>query len=162
MLPKSRRFVGYLLVSALIICIDQVTKQIAYQQLYGQPAIEVFPFLQWVMVFNTGAAFGFLNDVGGWQHFLFGGLAIAVSIFIVVWLRQVYQTNATLSLGLVCVLGGAIGNLIDRLINQYVIDFILLHYQQWYFPAFNVADIAITCGAILLIFDSLRSGNKEE
>jgi len=157
---RFRGFWGYLSVSVLIICTDQMTKRIAYENLYGQPAIEVFPFLQWVMVFNRGAAFGLFSDSGGGQHWVLGGLALAVSIFILIWLRQTGRSNAILSLGLACVLGGAVGNLIDRLVNRYVIDFILLHYNSWYFPAFNVADIAITCGAALLISDSFRSRNE--
>jgi len=158
---KGRPFWGYLLVSVFIICVDQITKQIAHDYLHEQPSIEVFPFLQWVMVFNHGAAFGFLNDSNGWQHFLFGGLAVGMSIIILICLYHTYRSNVILSLGLACMLGGAIGNLIDRLFNQYVIDFILLHYNTWYFPAFNMADIAITCGAILLILDSVRSRNQK-
>ena len=159
---QDKRFIGYLLVAVIILCFDQLTKSIAYESLYGKPDMQVLPFLKWVLVFNSGAAFGFLNSASGWQNILFGGLAIGVSVFIVLWLRQVYQTNGMLSLGLVCILGGAIGNLVDRLVNQYVVDFILLYYQNWYFPAFNLADVSITCGALLLIVDSFGSRNKKE
>ncbi|NKB77239.1 MAG: lipoprotein signal peptidase [Gammaproteobacteria bacterium] len=150
-------FILWIGLAITLILVDQLTKYVAYDLLYGMPPVDVFPFLQWVMVFNRGAAFGFLDNAGGWQHLLFGGLAIGISIFILIWLRQSSEANPVLSLGLTMILGGAIGNLIDRLLHQYVIDFISFYYKSWYFPAFNVADIAISCGAFLLIIDSLFS-----
>ena len=155
MSKQNRLFALWLALAMGLILFDQTTKYIAYDQLYGRPPVDVLPFLQWVMVFNRGAAFGFLDNAGGWQHILFGGLAIGISVFILVWLRQASATNRILSLGLAMILGGAIGNLIDRILHQYVIDFISVYYGTWYFPAFNVADIAISCGAFFLIIDSL-------
>ena len=101
----------------------------------------------------------FLDDAGGWQHYFLGGLGIVVSLLLVFWLWRSHR-NALLSWALALVLGGALGNLIDRVSHQHVIDFILLHYRGWYFPAFNLADGAITLGALGLILDSLgwRSG----
>ena len=138
-----------------ILAVDQATKFIAYKLLIGNPPVDFLPFWQWALVFNRGAAFGFLNEAGGYQHFFFSGLAIVISLVIVIWLWRVFMHNRLLAWGLVLVLAGALGNLVDRLLHQYVIDFISLHYRDWYFPAFNVADMAITFGAIFLIADSL-------
>ena len=154
-------YLRYLLFALFLVVLDQVTKYIAYSSLFGMPPVDVFPFLQWVMVFNRGAAFGFLDNGGGWQHWLFGGLAVGVSVCIMVWLRQACASNKLLAIGLVLVLGGAIGNLIDRMLHQYVIDFIHIHYQGYSFPAFNVADINISCGAFLLALDILFSNRNE-
>ncbi len=140
-------------ISALIVVADQVTKKAANDYLWGQPAIEVLPILQWAWVANRGAAFGFLSDAGGLQHYLFSTLAALASVFIVAWLWKCCTTNRRLAWGLALILAGAMGNLIDRLQYRYVIDFISLHYQELYFPAFNIADMAITCGAVLLIID---------
>ena len=152
---SSRKFIAYLMLAGTMVVLDQVTKQLAYRQLLGQPPVDVLPFFRLVLVFNEGAAFGFLNDAGGWQHYFFGGLAVVVSVVLLLWLWRAHDRNAMLSLGLALVLAGAIGNLIDRVNYRYVIDFILLHYQGWYFPAFNLADTVITLGAILLIMDGL-------
>lgn len=160
------KYLGYLGISALIIVADQVTKKAAFENLSGQPAIDVLPVLQWVWVENRGAAFGFLNDADGWQHYFFSGLAVVVSIFILVWLWRCFTRNRLLAWSLIMILAGALGNLIDRLQYQYVIDFIYFHYRDIYFPAFNIADTAITLGAILLIIDNFElsgtaAGSKE-
>ena len=149
------RFVLYMALAGIILVLDQGTKQIAYQTLLGQPPVDILPVLQFVLVFNKGAAFGFLSDQGGWQVYLFSGLAILVAIGIPIWIWKICHFNTTLSLGLALVLGGALGNLIDRLQYQYVIDFISVYYNSWYFPAFNVADIAISLGAFCLILDAI-------
>ncbi len=154
------KFLGYIGISVLIVIVDQVTKKAAYEYLWGQPAIEVLPVLQWTWVANRGAAFGFLSDAGGFQHYLFSTLAALASIFIVVWLWRCFTANRLLAWGLVLILAGAMGNLIDRLQYRYVIDFISLHYQGMYFPAFNVADMAITFGAVLLIIDNFCPAGK--
>ena len=156
------RYLGYLVFSSFVIILDQITKTIAYQKLLGAEPVEVLPVLQWALVFNRGAAFGFLNNAGGIQHYFFSGLAIAVSIVILIWLWRIFTDNRILAWGLALVLAGAIGNLIDRIRFQYVIDFINLHYHNWYFPAFNIADIAITFGAILLILDALGIGQNKD
>ncbi|MEM7194559.1 MAG: signal peptidase II [Pseudomonadota bacterium] len=148
------KYFGYLLLAFLILVADQWTKALAQQHLSATSAVEITSFLQFVLVYNRGAAFGFLAGAGGWQLYLFAGLALVIAVVLPVWIWRCYKTNATLAIGLACVLGGAIGNLIDRLNLQYVVDFISLHYAGWYFPAFNIADIAITLGAICLILDS--------
>ncbi len=154
------KFLGYISISALIVMVDQVTKKAAYEYLRGQPIVEVLPVLQWAWVENRGAAFGFLSDAGGLSHYLFSTLAVMASVFIVVWLWRCFTVNRLLAWGLVLILAGAVGNLIDRLSYRYVIDFISVHYQELYFPAFNVADMAITFGAILVIIDNFRRTGK--
>ena len=156
------RYLGYLAFSGLIIMLDQMTKTIAYQNLLGTEPIEVLPVLQWALVFNRGAAFGFLNEAGGIQHYFFSGLAIVVSMVILVWLWRIFMENRILAWGLVLVLAGAVGNLIDRIRYQYVIDFINVHYNDWYFPAFNIADMSITLGAFLLILDTFGIGRNTD
>lgn len=150
------RYGLFLVFVAVLIAVDQWTKMIAYSRLLGQPPIDVLPMLQWALVFNRGAAFGFLGNAGGVQHYLFSGLAIIVSGVLLVWLWREVGRNLLLSWGLALILAGAIGNLIDRLRFQYVIDFINLHYGGWYFPAFNIADMAITFGAILFLMDAFN------
>ncbi len=149
------KYLCYIAVALVLVALDQLTKQIAQHNLLGQPLIDVLPILQWGLIFNSGAAFGFLSQAGGLQHYFFVTLASVIAIVLLVWLWRVFATNRLLSCGLVMILAGAVGNLIDRLLYQHVIDFIFLHYREWYFPAFNVADMAITFGAICLIVDSL-------
>ncbi|MGI9316458.1 MAG: signal peptidase II [bacterium] len=159
----SRNLVGYvgcLMVSAIVAVIDQITKQIAYQTLGGNPPIEILPVFKFALVLNQGAAFGFLNDAGGWQRIFFIALALVFSLILLVWIWRELGRNRWLAFGLSLVLGGAVGNLIDRILSGYVVDFIVLHYQDWYFPAFNIADMAITFGAIILIADSLFLSHK--
>ena len=158
MVISLHRYLKYLAFVFSIIVLDQITKSIAYQKLLGVEPVEVFPMLQWALVFNRGAAFGFLNNAGGIQHYFFSGLAIVVSVVILIWLWRICMKNIVLAWGLVLVLAGAIGNLIDRIRYQYVIDFINFHYNDWYFPAFNIADISITMGAFLLILDAFGVG----
>ena len=157
------KFLGYLALAGFVVVIDQLSKQAALVNLMGQRPMEILPFFQLALVFNEGAAFGFLNDAGGWQHYFFVTLAIIVSGVLVSWLWRAHGRNAMLSWGLALVLGGALGNLIDRISHQFVVDFILLHYRGWQFPAFNIADSAITVGAVALILDSLgwRFGKRD-
>ncbi len=147
---------GFLLVVALVVLgIDQATKQWAHETLLGQPPLELLPVFSLALVYNQGAAFGFLNDAGGWQHYFFVSLAAVFSIVLMVWMWRERSRNVWLAVSLSLVLSGAVGNLVDRLRNGYVVDFLLVHYGSWSFPVFNVADIAITIGAIMLIMDSL-------
>ena len=152
---SKTRYLALIVFAILLTVVDQITKQWAYNDLLGQPAIHVLPVFQLALVFNKGAAFGFLNDAGGWQHWLFVSLAVVFSVILVIWIWRESQRNSFLAIGLSLVLAGAIGNLIDRVTLGFVIDFLILHYNNWYFPAFNVADVCITFGAVILIFDSL-------
>lgn len=140
-------------LSVIIIVLDQWTKIIADSDLsYGVP-VEVLPFFNLTLQYNTGAAWSFLSDAGGWQRWLFTAIAIVVSVVIVIWMTRLKAKEQLLASGLCLILGGAIGNVIDRILYGHVVDFISLHYQGWYFPAFNIADSAITVGAFLLILD---------
>ncbi len=142
-------------LSVLAILLDQWTKHIASTHLpYGE-AQPVFPSLDWTLLHNHGAAFSFLSDAGGWQRYLFTGLAIVVSVGFVFWLLRLPKHTSILAAGLALVLGGAIGNLIDRVSLGYVVDFISVYYNNHYFPSFNIADSSITLGTIFLIIDML-------
>lgn len=144
----------WLLLSLLAIGLDQWTKSIATAHLtYGEP-VPVMPMLNWTLLHNYGAAFSMLADAGGWQRWLFTGLAVLVSGIFTVWLLRLPKNTTVLALGIALVLGGAVGNLIDRISLGYVVDFIHVYYQDSHFPAFNIADSAITLGTILLIIDT--------
>lgn len=143
---------AWLLLSLMVIVLDQITKHVALNQLHAGVAHAVIPgFLNWTLAFNSGAAFSFLADAGGWQRWLFTALAIGVSAVLVVWLGRTPRGDWRTALPLALVVGGAIGNLVDRLRFGHVVDFIQVYHQQWSFPAFNIADSAISVGAVLLI-----------
>lgn len=145
-------------ISFAVIVIDQALKYYMSSILpLCEPgyckSIEVLPVFKFTLLHNTGAAFSFLADAGGWQRWLLGGISIGVSAVLVVWLFRVDHRDKILALALALILGGAVGNLIDRVMFGYVIDFIVVHYKEYYFPAFNIADSAISIGAALLILD---------
>ena len=144
----------WLLVSLVVLVADQLTKQLVVRAFELYERLPVMPLLDLVRLHNTGAAFSFLAGASGWQTWFFSAVAVAVSLGILWWFRQLPRGLVAVPLGLALVLGGAIGNLIDRLAYGYVVDFILVHYGSWSYPAFNVADSAITCGVILLLADS--------
>ena len=146
----------WLVLSALVIALDQLTKEIALSNLEPFKPHEVIPgFLNWTLAFNTGAAFSFLHDAGGWQRWLFSALALVVSVVLIVWLRRLPRSDWRTALPLALVVGGAIGNLVDRVRLGRVTDFIEVYHGQWSWPAFNVADSAISVGAVLLILFGL-------
>lgn len=152
---------GLYLVVVLVILLDWWTKSLASSLLdYGVPRV-ITPLFNLTLLHNRGAAFSLLSEAGGWQHWLLSGIALVVSVAIVVVLRRLPRTECRQGLGLALVLGGAIGNLGDRLRFGHVVDFIQVHYGDLYWPAFNVADSAITVGAALLILDALRSRRKD-
>ncbi|TBU92949.1 signal peptidase II [Phytopseudomonas dryadis] len=146
-------------LSALVFVIDQVTKFWFDNNLSMYERIEVIPdYFSWTLAYNTGAAFSFLAGASGWQRWLFALIAIVVSAVLVVWLKRLKADETWLAVGLALVLGGALGNLVDRVVFGHVVDFILVHWQnRWYFPAFNIADSAITVGAVLLALDMFKS-----
>lgn len=147
---------NWLWLSLAVVALDQWTKYLVVDNLDEFQEIVLLPVLDLMRLHNEGAAFSFLGDASGWQRWLFTSLGIAVSAGILVWLRRLPASGAhLLAAGLSLVLGGALGNVIDRVLWGHVIDFIRVHYEQWYFPAFNVADSAITVGAALLILDNL-------
>lgn len=144
----------WLWLSALVVIIDQATKYVADEYLSYGRAVELLPVFDLTLAYNTGAAFSFLADAGGWQRWFFAILASIVSVVLVIWIKRLKPQETWLALALALILGGAVGNLYDRVVLGYVIDFISLHYQQHYFPAFNVADSAISVGAAILILDT--------
>lgn len=151
----ARCYTVFLLVAGIVIVLDQWTKALALQHLSGGVPVDALPFLQWYLVFNAGVAFGLFSDGGGIQHLLLSILTAGICLFIAVWLWRICRTGRMLAWGLSLILGGAVGNLIDRLRLGQVIDFINLHYNDWYFPAFNVADMSITLGAVFVIADAI-------
>jgi signal peptidase II len=155
--------IPWLLISLVVVIFDQFTKDLVVQNLVEFQRINLLPVFDLVRFHNTGAAFSFLANAGGWQHWLFTGIAISVSVGII-WYQWVLPAKGcrTLALGLALILGGAIGNVIDRLVQGYVVDFILVFYGDWSWPAFNVADSAISVGVALIIFDSLFLERKRK
>ena len=155
-----RRLAPWLSLAALIIVLDQITKLTAEYLLgYGQRVPVVAGLLDWTLFYNPEAAFSFLAEAGGWQRWFFTALGIGASIWIITMLAQ-HSSQRLFCLSLTLIMGGALGNVIDRLLHGHVIDFILVHYGNWYFPAFNLADSAITVGAIMMILDELRRVRK--
>jgi signal peptidase II len=147
---------NWLWLAVLAMALDQWTKYLVTENLEEFERIILLPVFELMRLHNEGAAFSFLSDASGWQRWLFVGLGVVVSSVILVWLRRLPARGQNLlAAGLSLVLGGALGNVIDRVLWGHVIDFIRVHYQEHYFPAFNVADTAITIGAALLILDNL-------
>ena len=149
----------WLALAALIVAADQLAKYAAVQNLGFNKTVAVTPFFNLVLVYNSGAAFSFLSDAAGWQRALFIAIALIASAWIVYLLRK-YPQQRLFALALALVLAGAVGNVIDRIRIGAVIDFLDFHALGYHWPAFNVADSAITCGAALLIWDALRPKEK--
>lgn len=149
----------WLLIAAAVVIFDQGSKYAAVAMLADKAPVEVMPFFNLLLVYNRGAAFSFLAGAAGWQRELFTGIAIIASVWIVFLLRR-YPQQSLFCLALSLVLGGAIGNVIDRLSIGAVVDFLDFHAFGWHWPAFNIADSAITCGAVLLIWDGLRGSSQ--
>ena len=148
------RWLSWLGVSAGVVVLDQVSKHLV-RDLLASGSIRVTPFFDLVLILNPGAAFSFLSSAAGWQRELFIGIALGASALIIYLMRK-HAADRVFCLGLGLILGGAIGNVIDRLLLGAVVDFLYFHIGEYYWPAFNIADSAITCGAGLLIWDSFR------
>lgn len=149
-------------LSFLAVVLDQVSKLVVSGSMQLYQSIKIMPYFNLTYVHNTGAAFSFLSDAGGWQRWFFAGLAVIISSVMVVWLAKLKQHETLLAVALSLVLGGAIGNLIDRLAYGYVIDFLDVYYQSWHWPAFNIADSAITLGVVLMLLESFGLGKSED
>jgi signal peptidase II len=141
-------------LSLIILIADQFTKVlvIGYYQLGA--STEVTSFFNLVRAHNSGAAFSFLSDASGWQRWFFSVIGVLAAVLIV-WLLRSHSGQKLFSFAMACILGGAVGNVIDRLLYGYVVDFLDFHWRNWHFPAFNIADSAITIGASCLILDEL-------
>jgi signal peptidase II len=147
---------AWLWLSLGVIALDQATKFLATRFLELYERVEVLPVLDFTLLHNTGAAFSLLAGASGWQRWFFIGLALTVSAVLMVWIWRTPRGEKLLPLSLSLILGGALGNVIDRIVHGYVVDFIHAHWGAAYFPAFNIADSAITIGAGLLILDAFR------
>lgn len=144
----------WLSLSITAVLLDHLTKWLATHYLSYASPVPVLPFLNWTLLHNYGAAFSFLSDAGGWQRYMFTGLAAVVSVGLLIWLVRLPKQLIVLPAAIALILGGAIGNLIDRVLLGYVVDFVHVYYQNYHFPAFNIADSAITLGTILLLIDT--------
>lgn len=154
-------------VAVIVLLLDQWSKGWASSALFYREPVALTPWFDLMLAYNTGAAFSFLADAGGWQRWFFTGVTLVVSAVIVVWLTRLPRARFWVGLALGLILGGGLGNLWDRLTLGYVVDFISLHYGGWYWPAFNVADSAISVGAVIIVMDSFfpdseSSANQEE
>ena len=152
----ARSMNRWLWLAGIVIALDQVSKWIVLASLRPGDSVYVAPFFNWVLTFNQGAAFSFLSDAGGWQRWFFTVLALGVSVWIVTMLRR-HTGEFRLSLALTLILGGALGNVIDRIRFGAVVDFVQWHAAGYAWPAFNVADSAITLGAVLLAWDQFAA-----
>lgn len=149
------------LLALLVVVLDQLSKLWASSVLsYGEP-VPLTSFFNFTLLHNPGAAFSFLSDAGGWQRWFFAGLAIVVSVLLVVWIARSQQSGRRETFALAFILGGALGNLYDRIEFGYVVDFIVVHYRDYFWPAFNLADAAITLGAFILIADMFLTKEKK-
>ena len=154
---KSTQTLIWLWLSLLVVILDQLSKVWINTHLQFNQPVAVLPYFDLRLLYNTGAAWSILATAGGWQRWFLSGLAIIISLLIVIWLSQLTRQQWWLACALALILGGAIGNLVDRLIYGYVIDFIDIYYQQWHWPAFNLADSAISVGAVMLLIEALFS-----
>lgn len=163
-----KKTIPWFVIAVVVIVIDQITKVWAETELNDGSVIVVTSFFKFQLAYNTGAAFSFLGDAGGWQRWLFSIIAIVFSAGIVVWIKKLVASGKTDRfyelLGFSLILGGAIGNLYDRIVLGHVIDFIVWHYERHYWPTFNIADSAICAGAALLVIDMLfiQDNNSDE
>jgi signal peptidase II len=147
-------------LAGVVLILDQVSKWFADSLLGPHDVVPLLPSLALRKAYNPGAAFSFLSDASGWQRWFFSGLAVLIIGVIAVWLRRLPTGQGRVALALALILGGAAGNLVDRVLYGHVIDFIDLYYKTWHWPTFNIADSAITIGAALLILDAFM-GRRE-
>jgi signal peptidase II len=145
----------WLWLSAAVVALDQLTKWLADHLLTLYAAKPVLPFFNLTLLYNQGAAFSFLAGASGWQRWFFIGIALVISVVLIVWLRRLPRHEVWEAGALALILGGAVGNVIDRIWHGHVIDFIDLHVAGYHWPAFNIADSAITVGAVTLVIHSL-------
>ena len=162
---RNKQAFAWLLMSAVVVVLDLWTKSLATESLTLYRPVELTSWLNMTLAHNYGAAFSFLSDAGGWQRWLFTGLASVVTLVLIVWLLRLPAKEKLTGAALGLIIGGAVGNLVDRINHGYVVDFIDVYYREWHWPAFNLADSAITCGVVLLLIDGLFlsvSGKRPE
>jgi signal peptidase II len=154
--------INWLWLSFVVILLDQLTKQLAERMLTLYESVYVMPVFDLTLLYNKGAAFSFLSDQGGWQRWFFTVLAIVVTMVLTVWLWRLKAQEKWVAVSLSLIIGGALGNVIDRILFGHVIDFLHFHYQQHYWPAFNIADSAITLGVGIMLYDALVLAKKRD
>ena len=157
-LDWKRGSLGWLWLAVVVVIVDQGSKELAQHLLVLHEPVAVLPSFNLFLTYNTGAAFSFLRDAGGWQRWLFAAVSIGVGVFIVLWLQRIPGKQKWLACALALVLGGAMGNLIDRLLRPSggVVDFLDVYYGTWHWPAFNLADSAISVGAVMLLWSTVK------
>lgn len=159
--PVAKKAWVWLWLSALVIALDQITKYLVVHHLeFGQP-VKILPFFNFTLNYNPGAAFSFLGAQGGWQVYLFAAISLIVAVILLVWLGRIKRSDGLMAAGVSLIIGGALGNFIDRIRLTYVIDFLDFHIKSWHYATFNVADSAICVGAFLLILRMLLSPRKK-
>jgi signal peptidase II len=146
----------WIFIAILIFVLDRITKMLVLQYLPFRLPVDIFPGFNLFFTLNTGSAFGFLNTASGWQRWLFSGIAIAVSIFLIIWQFKINTKHAWLKIALALILGGTLGNLCDRISYHYVIDFLDFYFREWHYATFNLADSAICVGAGMLIIQTFH------
>ncbi len=151
----------WLWIAGAVLVADQASKWLALEKLVLHESIPLMPLLNLTLVYNKGAAFGFLSTASGWQNLFFIGIALVATVVILYLLRRMGTKDRFLAAALMLILGGAIGNLIDRLLYGHVVDFIDVYYGTWHWPAFNVADSAITVGAVMIALDAVGIGRRQ-
>lgn len=157
----ARSPLNWLWLAAVVIALDLGTKALASSMLsYGEP-VPVLPFFNLTLLHNTGAAFSFLAGEAGWQRWFFIGLAAVVSVVLVRWLATLKSGERWMACAITLILGGAIGNVYDRVVHGYVVDFLHFYWNQYHFPAFNLADTAITVGAVMMVVDLFRKPQEQ-
>jgi len=161
--PDRRGALPWLWLSLAIVLADQLSKGLIVASFELYDRVQLLPVFGITRLHNTGAAFSFLASAGGWQRWFFITIAVAVTALVCVWLRRLpSKGQGWLAASLALIVGGAIGNVIDRMFRGHVIDFLSFHWDRWFFPAFNVADAAITVGAVILLIDSFFEGRRKQ
>ncbi len=156
-MPDRLRVAPYLILVVILLLLDQLTKLWVLQMFQPYEVVSVLPVFNLTLVFNPGAAFSFLGDAGGWQRWFFIGLTSVVSVVLLIWLFKLRLHERLTGLSLAMILGGALGNLTDRIRLGEVVDFLDFYWQQWHWPAFNLADSSITLGVVLMLIASWKS-----
>ena len=159
-LPQASSSKWYVLLALGVLIADQMTKWWAQMSLPMAQAIKVTDFLNWFLIYNPGAAFSLLSQADGWQRWFFTVIGIVAAV-VIIWLLQKNTHYRPFCLALSLILGGAIGNVLDRLLYGAVVDFIDVHYDGWHWPAFNIADSAISIGATLIVINEIRRAIKD-
>lgn len=150
----------WLWLSVVVIALDRVSKYLASNSLNLHEPVSILPFFNLTLMHNQGAAFSFLSQAGGWQRWFFTIIALVMTVVIVQWIRRLSPAETWMAVALALVAGGAVGNVWDRIQLGYVVDFIDVYYKTWHWPAFNIADSAITVGAFMLIVEGFRGSRK--